>query len=475
MPGVATVGIVVGLAALTVLADAEQALAPSVRAQRFDRDPEWEGFNNHIVPVRAQTIVQDFGYSTTQFSGTAAGEIGGQVWRATTPAYYAARIPARTLRDKLVASGTFAVTKSSSGSGVFFGWFNARQPGGGRPINSLGWYLDGENSGYWLYFATLNSRNKAQGEFVTRHRGPRVPHDGKRHTWALAYNPAANGGHGAMSFSYDGGPTITADLPAGFNEEGATFDRFGMMNVHKGGGPMTVYVDDLKYDGKTVGFTDDPHWEGFGNRVSFQDREETGAHWFGFSETNLAGKARGELGGIFWRTEEPFAYYADRVDRLTLNDPLAASGTVAFTVGGPDSAMRIGWFNSGASHEPAGQEPPSNFVGILIEGPSRIGHYFRPAYGLAQGAGTAAQQGPMIFPSDRKHSWTLTYDPRANGGNGAIRVTLDDAPVTLILAPGHKAQGASFDRFGVFTVRTGGGQVKAYFDDLSYTVARSSR
>ena len=148
---------------------------------------------------------------------------------------------------------------------------------------------------------------------------------------------------------------------------------------------------------------------------------------------------------------------------------------MAFTVGGPDSAMRIGWFNSGASHEPAGQEPPANFVGILIEGPSRIGHYFRPAYGLAQGAGTAAQQGPMIFPSDRKHSWTLTYDPRANGGNGAIRVTLDDAPVTLILAPGHKAQGASFDRFGVFTVRTGGGQVKAYFDDLSYTVARSSR
>src|ERR1041385_3676696 len=79
---------------------------PSViKTKSFDRDPNWEGFNNRITPEKIPTIVQDFGYSDSNFAGKERGEIGGQVWRAAEPAFYADKIPPRTLNDKLTASG----------------------------------------------------------------------------------------------------------------------------------------------------------------------------------------------------------------------------------------------------------------------------------------------------------------------------------------------------------------------------------
>ncbi len=64
------------------------------------------------------------------------------------------------------------------------------------------------------------------------------------------------------------------------------------------------------------------------------------------------------------------------------------------------------------------------------------------------------------------------YDPDAEGGLGAIRVTLGQESVTHVLKKGIKAQGAAFDRFGLFTSTIGGQVVKIYLDDLRYTAAR---
>ena len=61
----------------------------------------------------------------------------------------------------------------------------------------------------------------------------------------------------------------------------------------------------------------------------------------------------------------------------------------------------------------------------------------------------------------------------ANGGDGTLRLTLDQETTTFNLRPGHKAEGATLDRFGVFTVRAGGSHVKVYFDDLEYTTGRA--
>ena len=56
------------------------------RTQSFDSDPQWEGRNNRIIPREYPTIVQDFGYSKTNFASKSSGEMGGHLTRASTPA-----------------------------------------------------------------------------------------------------------------------------------------------------------------------------------------------------------------------------------------------------------------------------------------------------------------------------------------------------------------------------------------------------
>lgn len=440
-----------------------------IKVERFHRDPGWEGFRNRLVAQVCPTTRQDFGFSRTSLAGAAPGEMGGQVWRSTTPAHYADRIAARTLNDRLRASGSFALLKSSGSSGVFFGWFN-RDYHGFRPANFLGFRLDGEDWGARVRVEYTTGTWKAGGVSAS---GLQVRPDGAKHNWSLSYDPAGAGGNGAIEFALDGEPPITGDLLPGHKLDGAKFNRFGMLNVQIPGGPMTVYFDDLEYDGKEKDFASDPRWEGSGNRVAFKDCEQDDSQNFGFSDTNHAGGARGEIGGAFWRTEPDAphdGYYADRIGPLTLEDSLFASGRIAFTRGCADSGMYLGWFNSAARGD-----APSNFVGIVIEGPSRVGHYFRARYGTASGAARDPRTGPVIMPDGRPHRWTFAYDPGGNGGTGAIRATLDGTAVALNLAPDHKAQGAAFDRFGMLTMRRGGHYMTVYFDDVKYSDGRCAR
>src|SRR5439155_25295979 len=95
--------------------------AAAQRTPSFDSDPQWEGMNNRIVK-EPKAVVQDFGYSKTNVAGKSTGEMGGQVTRASVPAFYGDKIGSKTLDDKLSASGTFALTKTTGGSGIFFGF-----------------------------------------------------------------------------------------------------------------------------------------------------------------------------------------------------------------------------------------------------------------------------------------------------------------------------------------------------------------
>jgi len=487
-----------------------------VKEEHFDRDPGWEGFNNRVAPKRIPTVTQGFGFSPTNFAGQEKGEIGGLVTRSTTPAHYADKIAIKTLNDKLSASGTFALTASSGNSAVFFGWFNAAQPGGGRPLNSLGLYLEGEKDregkGARLAVRLIASTNRSCETYVTpyiagQHRPTPIRTDGTRYTWTLGYEPEANDGNGRFQFTIQSNPltlpspplvggegrvrgpedfegkTFSVDLPAGFKQEGATFDRFGLMNLMKPGNVMTIYFDDLLYDGKTEDFAQDPFtlpsppaggegrvkrgWEASGNHATFPDPFQAGAHDFGFSATtNFAGGAPGEIGGTFWRTGTGYGYYADRVGPLTLADRLEARGRVVLKVGAPESDMYLGWFDSAAKDKPPTEA--GHFLGVHLGGPTRVGHYFRPTYTTAKGTRGEPKMGPVLVP-DKVYEWTLLYDPTANGGNGAMRVTLGQESVTLPLRKGHKAEEAHFDRFGLFSSSPGGSLLKVYFDDLKYT------
>src|SRR5438309_1670005 len=98
---------VLGIRVQIILA-ADQT-SSAFKSEHFDHDPGWEGYNNRNAPKEARRVKQDFGYSQTRFASKNAGEIGGSIQRASTPASYAAPLtPVRTLDDKLTASGTFA-------------------------------------------------------------------------------------------------------------------------------------------------------------------------------------------------------------------------------------------------------------------------------------------------------------------------------------------------------------------------------
>ena len=475
---------------------------PTLKAESFDKDPGWEGHNNHVVPEHIPTVMQDFGYSKTNFAGTAAGELGGRVARASESAYYADKIDPVTLDDKFSAMGTFALTKTSAGGGIFFGFFRAEQSGGGgRPTGSLGLNLDCERGGARLAVRLITGRNQSCGTFVTpfipgKFRPTPIRNDGTRYRWTLDYHPEGAGGRGQFRFTFQGGApkpgefsnadipenhkaearlrfpdvtSFTVDLPEGYRKQGTSFDHFGLMNMMKPGGAMTIYFGDLKYLGRGQDFSQDPKWDASGNRAKYQAKDVGGAHDFGFSNTNHAGGKAGEVGGTFWRSGK-YAYYADKIGPLSLDDRLEASGKVILKSGAPDSDMFLGWFNSANKDAPPVQA--GHFLGVHVGGPTRVGHYFHPALATAKGTKSRAAVGPVLTPG-KVHEWSLVYDPAAEGGNGAITITLDKESVTHPLKKGIRAQGASFDRFGLFTSTIGGQIVRIYLDDLKYTAAGS--
>ena len=491
------------LYALATICAASVALAVTPRTQNFDSDPGWEGVNNRIVPKQYPTVVQDFGYSQTRFAGKGAGEMGGRITRASEPAFYGDRIGPRTLDDKLSASGSFALTQSTGGAGMFFGFVRAEQPGaGGRPIGSLGLDFDCEKGGARLAVRLITAQNQSCGTFITpfipgKFRPTPIRNDGTRYAWKLDYDPNGVGGRGQFTFTIHGDApkpgelespdmpdahrkearsrfpsttTFTVDLPEGFKRQGTTFDHFGAMNMMKPGGQMTIHFDDLEYDGRSQDFSQDPKWDGSGNRSTYQAKDVGGAHNFGFSTTSYAGGKAGEIGGTFWRAEKPVGRYGDRVGPLSLDDKLAASGKAAFIAGGPDSGMFIGWYNSKTVEQDGGLK---DFLGVRVEGPTRVGHYFAPVVAASAGLIGKLEKAPVLVPGKESREWSIEYDPNGNGGNGAVTVRLDGESATLNLKPA-KDRRATFDRFGVFTPKLGGQMVKLYLDDLTYT-AESGR
>src|SRR5262249_4946454 len=139
-----------------------------------------------------------------------------------------------------------------------------------------------------------------------------------------------------------------------------------------------------------------------------------------------------------------------------------------------DSTVLIGFYHSedSLSTNPSQSSGwPRSFLGVAVEGPSREGFFFYPAYRV-RGDGQGNANGPdrlHILPDGKSHDRTLAYDPGAADGRRRIVVTFDGKPTNLDLGPGHRATGARFDRFGLVTTWIDGNGQRIYFDDLTYT------
>ncbi|HSQ55706.1 MAG TPA: hypothetical protein VLM40_08165 [Gemmata sp.] len=436
---------------------------------------KWDAYRNRLLPDPLPTVKQKFGYSPTSHAGGKAGEIGGWVQRSVSPAYYAMKIAERDLNHKLTAAGTFAVTRADNSSGSLFGWFNSKNRGW-RTANALSLRVDGNGGKYWVLFEygtkSLFAGGKGcfEGEAYQRTPTKPFPADGKPHKWELTYDPNANRGDGEITFTLDG-KKYTLPIAPGHKADGATLDRFGMYNHQTSGKGMDIFHSDLTLDGKKIDLSADPQWEGRDNDGTFINRFKRPQHDFGFSLTRLCGqKEPGEIGGVVWRDIAP-AYYAAPVGPLTLDMALEASGKIVMKVAASDSGMTFGWFNAKSLLEgEKGKYHPANRLAIMIEGPSRVGHYFRPDYATAHGERVIKAQGPRIEPGEKVHSWMLKYDPKAADGIGRITFRLDDEEQTLDLKPEHRRAGATFDHFGIFVREIGDGNyVEAYLADLKFT------
>jgi hypothetical protein len=451
--------------------------AAAVQAREgFDRDPGWEGRNNIVAPSHCVDKVQDFGFSPTNHAGAAAGEIGGRVWRSLMPAYCAVKIPPRTLRHRLHASGRFSVTQSDSSSGVLIGWFNSASRGWRTP-NSMVFRIDGEQDRFRVFFEYGTQTWKTgggatfEGAYQTT-KTPMIPADGKPHTWALDFDPAGADGDGLMTFTMDG-QAHKAAMEKGHKAEGAVFDRFGILNVQNSGNSITPWIDDLEIDGQREDFSADPKWEALGNRVTFKDCAIRPWHNFGFRPTSFAGGKPGEIGGLVWRIEaarpQEALCFGGPVGELSLRNELRASGRICLKAAGADSGILFGWYNA---LTPIGAPPP-NFVGIFVEGPSAVGHYVRPVLRSADETALVVPRGPIIRPDGRPHTWAIHYVPGPKGQPGKVTVTCDDATVAADVPPQLIAGDAALDRFGFLSWHRGGHYVEAYFDDLEYTAQKT--
>ncbi len=464
-----------------------------IKTEQFSRDPGWLGINNRAARQRSPVNVrQDFGYSpaTRHAGGVAAGEMGGFISPDGHAAYYGKAIEPIGFEQSLNASGTMAMGRGSTH--LLLGFFNSHTINEWRTPNTIAIRLNGRGDKFFAYVEYCTSKWRAGGD--TTPFPSRIDLQTKREAligfpcetplrWTLSYDPRANGGRGVVTATI-GDATAVCNLDESHKADGATFDRFGVINVIKSADSGSEgWFDDIAVNGgPREGFDDDPQWDGHNNRQTIASRMVRPWFDFGFSETSFAkGRERGELGGQMFRGDcrypDRMACYGDRLEPLTLEKPLKASGKVAMNRGVSDSTTLFGFYNSTdsmRSNDSQSDSLPESVIGIHIEGPSRDGFRFYPVLRVKEGGSQFGRVSdfPLIHPDGRSHDWAMEYDPQGAGGKGRITVSLDRRSNTFDLSPGDKSRGTTFDRFGIVSSWIDGNSQEVYWDDVSYTVAQ---
>ncbi|HEX8524026.1 MAG TPA: hypothetical protein VF669_17360 [Tepidisphaeraceae bacterium] len=434
------------------------AAAPTtlpVKIETFNTDPQWESFNNRQTPPHFPTVTQDFGYDPQQQA------VGGQICRTSVPAWYALKLDKPLdLNQPLSFSGSFSVPEAEGG-GVYLGFFNpAALRTGGRPLGSFMLFLDGANTFVRAFTRTIAPDNQQMGALVPPAPNVKsaipIPADGSKHRFTVTYNHHAENGEGAFTAKVGDLPPSTFTLRPGVKQQPFAMTHFGILNNQKQGSPMRVYFHDLKLNDAPIDLAKDPAWESKGNRVTFEDRHVAGFQNFGFDP------ARKAFGGTVWREETP-SFYADNIGSLDATQPLEISGQVTLHIGAPDSAAYLAFFN--ADEFKRGKD--ENILGLLIEGPSRVGHYIRPVFLNKKGVGVEPKTGAVLPPDEKPHSFSLKFDPLQR----TITVNFEGQTQTIDVAAKTLDRGAAFTHFGLFNALEGGSDVQIFFDNLRYTRA----
>jgi len=459
-----------------------------LKTETFDVNPNWEGRNNRATDPSPRQIVQNFGFSSTTNAGGAAGEIGGFITPAGETAFYGKAVTPASFNDPLSASGILNVPQG--GGHTLIGFFNTNTVNEWRTPNTIAIRIYGRGTNFLAYLDYGTGLWRAGGGSFGG-EAP-IPTGTNDYPFSLNYDPNGAGGRGTVT-AMIGSYSSVMTLGSGHKADGATFNRFGILNVMKSADdPGTIWLDNVTINGEAHPFDSDPAWDQRNNRTNYTSTNVRPRFDFGYTDaSNFAGGQRGEIGGHTFRGDSRaefngtrMAYYGARLtETLSLSHPLHAEGKVGFRRGVSDSTTLIGFFHSvGSMRSNNSQESatPENFVGAAIEGPSAEGFYLYPTYGLdlesvRASGGRGTPTPPYIYPDGQSRHWTLDYNPDGNGGTGNITVTLDGQAVTLNLDSGHKQIGAWFNRFGMITTHIDGSGQTVYFDDLTYTLGSLPR
>jgi hypothetical protein len=223
------------------------------------------------------------------------------------------------------------------------------------------------------------------------------------------------------------------------------------------GAPHALVMRTQNDEERTEQFDRDPGWEGHNNRSAVPQPRLIRQN-FGFSNTAHAGGKLGEIGGLISPAAEA-AYYAKQLPTKTFQDTLSASGTLVCT--GRRFHALIGFFNADTVNE---WRTP-NTIALRISGRGDVLYAWLE---YATGRWRAGGDSPQGFPTEPDpttgrrrlkgftrqgvHHWSLHYDPNGNNGAGVITADINGEKAVCHLAQGHKADGASFNRFGLLNV-----------------------
>lgn len=194
-------------------------------------------------------------------------------------------------------------------------------------------------------------------------------------------------------------------------------------------------------------FDVDPGWDASNNRPA--SKPVTIKQDFGYAPSP------GRIGGIIQPAGEP-AFYAAKIGSFTLRDRLSASGMMTVKPG-PGNVL-LGFFNSATTNE---WRTPNSMV-WRVNGRGDIFHvhfeYTTSKWRAGAGViGKYDRERDRVYPLEMAsggtaYPWSLTYDPDGGKGAGTIKAVFAGHESVCDLSPGHKADGAIFDRFGLLNV-----------------------
>lgn len=166
------------------------------------------------------------------------------------------------------------VWKNGSGMALL-GFFNADTAQEWRTRNSVVLRILGRGKTFFAYEEYDTQRWRAGSNRFT---GPADKHRDAEtgfgsgdtvHPWSLKYDPNGNNGGGTITATVDGQTAVHLD--PGHKLDGATFNRFGLLNVMKHAEDTAeIWIDNITVNGKKEDLTKDPVWEAFQNRREYE-------------------------------------------------------------------------------------------------------------------------------------------------------------------------------------------------------------